>query len=683
MSYKTRVSAVALSIGGSALALIAYPSADWASWSATLCAQLAAGLQSVSARAAPSVETFAASMHKAAAAVPLWMAFACFGIALGLFTIFLRRSDLAQSAITTKADSPHKGELSCAVRACRSAFVGIAIYSGLLNILMLTGSFFMLEVYDRVLPSRSVPTLIGFACLAGGLFVAQALLDIVRARILSRIGAYLGERLSDRAFALVPAVHLVINTQDERPQPVRDLDSVRAFLSGLGPTALFDLPWMPLYLGIIFAFHWWLGVAALIGALVMVALTVLTDILTKAPVYHATGLATARDEWAETSRRNAETLRAMGMVGNVGAKWSAANRRLAANQQRASDVAGVLGATSRIFRVMLQSAILGLGAYLVIRQEASAGIIIASSILSARALAPVDIAIANWKGFVAARQAWHRLTRLLELMPAARPRLALPAPAAKLSVEYASVTPPGESRLLVQDVTFALNAGQVLGVIGPSASGKSSLARLLVGAWPPVRGRICLDGAALDQWQPESLGPFIGYLPQDVELFNGSIAENIARFKTSASDEDVVKAARTAGVHELILNLPNGYDTQVGVQRVALSAGQQQRIALARALYGDPFLIVLDEPNSNLDVDGESALTQAILTASRRGAIVVVIAHRPSALASTDLLLVMHQGRMQGFGPRDEMLRKFARSVPAAGSPQLPFKVVKEAVANP
>jgi ATP-binding cassette subfamily C protein len=350
------------------------------------------------------------------------------------------------------------------------------------------------------------------------------------------------------------------------------------------------------------------------------------------------------------------------------------------SQREASDVVGGLGAIVKVLRMMLQSAVLGVGGYLVINQEASAGVIIAGSILSARALAPVDLAVANWRGFVAARQSWERLTKLLAALPAPQPPMALPNPVNNLVVENASIAPPGTQKIVVQDISFALKSGNGLGIIGPSASGKSSLSRMLVGVWQPVRGKVTLDGAALEQWGPEAMGQHIGYLPQDVELLAGTVAQNISRFDPKPDSKAIIAAAQAAGVHELIVNLPSGYDAQIGEQGSALSAGQQQRVALARALYGDPFLVVLDEPNSNLDAEGEAALTKAILGVRARGGIVVVVAHRPSALGALDHVLVMSLGRAQAFGPKDEVLAKvLRRDAPAGGA----LKVVSDERAAP
>ncbi|KQO64361.1 type I secretion system permease/ATPase [Methylobacterium sp. Leaf88] len=562
-------------------------------------------------------------------------------------------------------------ELASALAQCRTAFIGVAAMSGLVNVLYLTGSFFMLEVYDRVIPSRSVPTLIGLCILAFVLYIFQGLLEALRSRILARIGAALDESLSGRVFDIVVRAPLKGAAPGDGLLPLRDLDQLRAFLGGSGPSAFFDLPWMPIYLLICFLFHPLIGVAALVGAAVLATLGLLTDRATRHPAQTATAHGLRRNGLAEAGRRNAEVLAAMGMQGRFGTRWALANRDYMQSQQRASDIAGGYGAGSKVFRTALQSGVLALGAYLVINGLASAGIIIASSILVARALAPAELAIANWKSFVQARQSWARLSELFARMPAGAQPHALPVPSRALQVESVSVAPPGTPRLVVQDVSFALQAGQGLGVIGPSASGKSSLVRALVGVWPAVRGKVRLDGAALDQWSADDLGPHIGFLPQEVELFAGTVAENIARFDPQAPSDAVIAAARAAGVHELILRLSEGYDTRIGEGGAGLSAGQRQRVGLARALYGDPFLVILDEPNANLDAEGENALTQAIIGVRRRGGICIVIAHRPSALGAVDLILMMAEGRAQAFGPKDEVLKRVLRpaSVPVEARP--------------
>src|SRR5437762_8971162 len=448
-----------------------------------------------------------------------------------------------------------RSELGDALRACRSAFIGVGAMSCMINLLYLTGSIFMLEIYDRVLPSRSVPTLVGLVILAGGLYIAQGGLDRIRGRILGRIGTALDEALNTRVFETVVRLPLLVGSRNEGLQPLRDLDNVRSFLGSMGPGAFFDLPWLPFYLAICFAFHWLIGVTALAGAFILVTLTLITEFLSRQPAREAMGLAARRNDLAATSRRNAEVLVAMGMSGRLTRRWSEANEKYLEGNQRASDVAGGLGAVAKVLRMTLQSAVLAVGAYLVIHQEATAGIIIAGSILSARALAPVDLAIAHWKGFVAARQSWHRLNGLLEQMPAQATQTLLQNPASRLSVEAVSISPPGDQRVIDQDVSFALTAGNGLGVIGPSGSGKSSLVRALVGVWQPFRGKVWLDGAALDQWSADVLGRHVGYLPQDVELFAGTVAQNICRFDTEAKPEMVLAAAKDAGVHDMIIKM--------------------------------------------------------------------------------------------------------------------------------
>jgi ATP-binding cassette subfamily C protein len=565
------------------------------------------------------------------------------------------------------ADGRTRSELAAALIACRRAFLAIGGFSGIINVLMLTGSLFMLEVYDRVLPSRSVPTLIGLMLLVGILFAALAMLTIVRSRLLTRIAASLDVALSQRVFDVLLRWPLATGIRNDGLQAVRDLDNIRSFLAGAGPTALFDLPWMPLYLFVISAFHPWLGLLAVCGAVVLLSLTLLTEALSRGPSRDVAESAKARAKIGDAGQRNAEALFALGMAGSMAGRWDAANQHLMASLQRISDVAGGLGAISTALRMMLQSAVLALGAYLVINEQATAGVIIASAILVARALAPIELAIAHWKGFVAARHSWRRLSALLAQLPPRQQPMALPPPKASLSVESISFRTPGTNRVMLHDVSFAVTAGQGVGVIGPSASGKSCLLRLLVGAWPAAQGRVRLDGAALGQWNSDALGRFIGYLPQDVELFAGTIAENISRFHTDATPERIMAAARAAGVHELVVALRDGYETQVGEQGTVLSAGQRQRIALARALYGDPFLVVLDEPNSNLDAEGEAALERAIMSVRRRKGIVVVVAHRPSALVAVDLVLALNSGRAVAFGPKEDVLRKVLRPVnPAA-----------------
>ena len=562
-----------------------------------------------------------------------------------------------QSASSSSSWLPApKTELRSALESCRSAFLWTAVFSAFINILALTSSFFMLQIYDRVLPSHSIPTLVGLSILAGTLFFFLAVLDAVRSRVLTRIGNNVDARLNGRVYKAILALSLRSSERRDGNLPLRDLDSLRTFLSGPGPTAIFDLPWIPLYLAICFAFHVLIGVTATIGALILIAFTFVTERKIRDRIKQATTYGATRNAFAETGRRNAEIITTLGMTDRMAERWNAINAAHLDSSQASADVAGGFGSAAKIFRMALQSAVLAIGAWLVIRQEATGGIIIAGSILSSRALAPIDLAIAHWKPFVAARQAWGRLDQVLAVVPARLDAFALPAPTQLLTVENLSVAPPGERRIVVAGMNFAIKCGSGLGILGPNSCGKSSLVRCLVGAWHPAAGKVRLDGGPLDQWDPTALGRHLGYVPQDVELIDGTIEENICRFDPEAAAEDIVEAARAAAVHELILRLPDGYKTRIGTQGSVLSAGQRQRIALARALYGKPFLVVLDEPNSNLDSEGEAALTQAILGVRKRGGIIVVVAHRISAIAGVDLLLAMADGQQKLFGPRDEVL---------------------------
>jgi ATP-binding cassette, subfamily C, type I secretion system permease/ATPase len=568
--------------------------------------------------------------------------------------------------------SSRRSELRSALSGCRGTFLGVAMFSGMSNLLMLTGAFFMLQVYDRVLPSRSVSTLLALGALVVVLLFAQGLIDIIRGRILTRVASDLDEKLSARIYGVVVRLPLKADTRGDGLQPMRELDAIRSFMSGQGPSALFDLPWIPIYLAIIFSFHTMLGWTALIGALVLGGLTLLTELMTRRPMIAATEAGAARNGFAQAGQRNAEVLAAMGMSTRVGARWELANREFMASNRKVSDIAGGFGSMSRALRMMLQSGVLAVGAFLVIHGQATGGIIIAGSILVARAMAPIDLAIANWRGLVAARQSWRRLNRLLALMPEQGALTELPSPCKSLTVSAVGVVPPGEHDSVVHEVSLQLNAGDGLGIIGDSGSGKSSLARALVGVWTPARGSVRLDGAALEQWPRDVLGRHIGYVPQDVELFDGTVAENIARFEADAPSDLVIEAARAAGVHDLIVTLPKGYDTELGANGKALSGGERQRVALARALYRDPFLLVLDEPNSNLDRDGEAALNHAIRGVRARGGIAIVIAHRKSALAEVDKLLVMARGTAVAFGGKEAVLaralRSVARQAPSVGS---------------
>ncbi|WP_245415543.1 type I secretion system permease/ATPase [Ciceribacter lividus] len=544
------------------------------------------------------------------------------------------------------------------MRQTRAAFAGIVALSAVTNILMLTGPLFMMQVYDRVLASRSVPTLVALSLLAVTLYLFQALFEIIRSRILTQIGQRLEEELGRPAFDAVLKLPLRLSKKEAVPQPLRDLDQLRGFMSGQGPIAIADLPWLPLYLVILFLFHPYFGWLAVAGAVALIALTLTSEVRLREPMRLLSLLAARRADYLEAGRRNAEVLQAMGMRDAYAARWDATNADFIEKQRRAGDVTSGFSAASKIFRLALQSGVLALGAWLAILQLASPGAMIAASILTSRALAPIELVIGQWRGFVNARQARRRLEDVLEKLKAGTMPMALPAPRQTITAAALTIVAPGTTAIIVRDIGFELRAGQGLGIIGPSGSGKSTLARVLVGVWPAARGTVRLDGAELAQWDPEALGSSVGYLPQDVELFDGTIAENIARFSPDAKAEAIIDAATMAGAHSLILSLPDGYDTRIGAGGAILSAGQRQRIGLARALYRTPFLIVLDEPNASLDAEGEAALTNAIIAARKAGSVVIVIAHRPSALAAVDHVLVLNEGRMVAFGPRDEVLRK-------------------------
>ncbi|MCC6890674.1 MAG: type I secretion system permease/ATPase [Hyphomicrobiales bacterium] len=543
----------------------------------------------------------------------------------------------------------------------------VGIISAVVNVLALTGSLYMLQVYDRVLTSRSLQTLVLLSVLTVGLFLFQGALETIRGMIFLRLGSRLDRRLSPLAHRAVMQMPLLGQKPNGSLQPIQDVDTIRSFLQGQGPIAIFDIPWMPIYIGVVFLLHPLLGWVTLIGAAILLALTLITEMLVQKPAQTAVAASRERSSIAESSQRNSEVLHAMGFAERFHNRFLDANVSHLAAQERLSKIVGGLSVASKIFRVMLQSALLGLGAYLALRNEMTIGAIIACSITASRALAPIEIAIAHWRGFVAARQSASRFRSLLAKLPMVGDPLALPAPSNSLSVENVTIQPPGGTRTIVSNASFNLRAGQVLAVIGPSAAGKSTLARALAGVWPPTRGSIRLDGAALDRWSAQARGQHIGYLPQDVQLLSGTITENIARFDVDPDSRAVIAAAQAADVHDMILRLPEGYETRIGYEGCELSGGQRQRIALARALYRDPFMVVLDEPNSNLDAEGEAALTEALKKVAARGGIAVVIAHRPSVLAAADTVALLSGGQIGALGPRDEILRKVLRQ--GASSP--------------
>jgi ATP-binding cassette subfamily C protein len=553
-----------------------------------------------------------------------------------------------------------KNILRDAIASTRRTFIAVALFSCIVNILMLTGPLFMLQIYDRVLTSRSVPTLIALTLLVVGLYLFMGIVDLVRYRVLTRIGHKFDEEVGRSAFLSQVSAPVKAGPLAAKTEPVRDVDQLRNFFASPGITALFDMPWMPFYIGIVFLLHPLLGLLGVGGAVILLAIAIVTDRAARPMMKSSGELSAQRNAVVTAGRRNAEVLQGMGMMQAVGGLWDNVNERFLAANAKAADVVGLSSVASKVFRLFLQSAVLALGAYLAILGEISPGAMIAASIIMARGLQPVEMAVGNLRQMLSAQQAYRRLRTLFE-QPEAAAQIDLPAPRRELTVDNITVLPPGTRTPTLVDIRFSAKAGTAIGVIGQSGSGKSTLARALVGVWPAVRGTVNLDGAPLPQWKLEQLGRHLGYLPQDVELFEGTIAANISRFDPAAEDADIVHAAKIAGCHELILGLKDGYATLVGEGGATLSAGQRQRIALARALYGDPFLIVLDEPNSNLDGYGDSALNRAITLAKQRGAVVVVIAHRPSALSATDKLALIENGRLADFGERDEVLKKVMR----------------------
>ena len=551
---------------------------------------------------------------------------------------------------------------------------GIAIVSGFINLLYLTGPLFMLQVYDRVLASHSVPTLIALS--VGGLFLycVQGVLDYIRGLVVSRAGTDFHEHLSSRLFQVIAALPMTAARGSvDGMQAMRDLDAVRAFISGTGPAAFLDLPWMPVYLLLIYLLNPLLAYVTVIGAVFLALLTIGADAVTVRLNSEAAQANSRRSLLAEAGHRNAEIVKAMGIGKRLGAAFSDANAAYLSNQQAMTDKSNGLATLTRIFRLIMQSGILAMGAYSVLRGDMSAGAIIAASITSTRALAPLEGVIAHWKGFVAARKGIERLEFFFSRVPVHAKAMALPAPKHHLSVSGLYVGPPGIDAAILKNISLDVEAGQALGVIGASAAGKSTLARAIAGVWTPLAGDIRLDGARLEQWDDEERGRFTGYLPQDVELFEGTIAQNIARFDPDATPQMIIDAATTANVHMMIIGMDKGYETVIGENGAILSAGQRQRIGLARALYGNPFLVVLDEPNSNLDADGEAALSAAILSIKQRGCIVVLIAHRSSAIANVDLIAVIETGKLRAFGPKDDILRSLRNE--QQNAPQNPVSV--------
>ncbi|MGB8398367.1 type I secretion system permease/ATPase [Bradyrhizobium sp.] len=543
--------------------------------------------------------------------------------------------------------------------------VGVAVFSGVVNVLMLAGSLYMLQVYDRVIPSRNTATLLGLSLMVLFAYLMQGYFDALRARMLCRVATLFDAGLQQ-------SIHIALATLPLRgvkpmlmQQPLRDLDQVRGFMSGMGPTAFLDMPWIPIFLVTLFLFHPAIGMTALLGTAAIIAMTLLTERMSRGAARAAMDSSAHRQVLADATQRNAEVIRALGMTDRFTARWSQANERYLRENIRATDVYANLGSGAKVLRYVLQSGMLGIGAYLVVVDKASGGIMIASSIMMGRALAPVEIALGSWKQLVAARQGIVRLRDICKVTagPPAPP-VVLPRPSRELSVQDLAVAAPGSDKPIVSNISFSLKAGMGLALLGASASGKTSLSKALVGIWPARHGVVRLDGAALDQWRNEDLGRYVGYLPQEVSLFDGTAAENICRFDERATSDAILKAAQIAGVHDIILRLPEGYSTRIGEGGMSLSAGQRQRVGLARAVFGDPFLVVLDEPNANLDADGENALTRAIQILRQNKSIVVVISHRPSALTALNMAMVLYEGKAIAFGSSEQV---FARVRNATG----------------
>lgn len=556
-------------------------------------------------------------------------------------------------------------ELQKALRACRGSFQFAGFFSLFINLMMLAPSIYMLQVYDRVLNGHSESTLLLLTLLLVMILVVVGSLELVRSRILVRVGARLDVLLNQRLFRAL-FDRALRGLGNVTAQPLSDLTNLRQFLTGNGLFAFFDAPWVPVYIVVLFIMHPYFGWLTVGGTVILLCLVVLNELVTQKPLLMASNMAVSAGGFVSSNLRNTEALEAMGMLGPIQQRWLERQRVVLKLQAIASDRAGLFAAVSKITRLLLQSLVLGLGAYLAIEQVTTPGVMIAAMILAGRALAPIDMVIGTWRGFISARTSYHRLRELLRAIPE-RPRyMSLPPPRGDLAVEHATVVPPGGTLPAIEGVSFAVKAGESVGIIGPSAAGKSTLARAMLGVWTIQRGKVRIDGADITQWNRDELGPHVGYLPQDIELFDGTVSENIARFG-EIDPAKVVEAARKAGVHELILRLPKGYDTPIGEGGTVLSGGQRQRIALARALYGDPVLLVLDEPNSNLDNQGEAALVKAIAGLKAAGRTVLIITHRQNVLAGVDKILVLSEGRVQTFGPREEVMGQTAR--PATPSP--------------
>ncbi|MES2018333.1 MAG: type I secretion system permease/ATPase [Pseudomonadota bacterium] len=545
-------------------------------------------------------------------------------------------------------------EIEQALIKFKTTFLTVGVFSAITNLLMLVPSLYMLQVYDRVLASANEVTLAMLTVMVLGAYLVMSALELIRSFVLVRVGAAFDMQLNKRIYSAAFEQNLK-QAGGNAGQALSDLVSLRQFLTGNGVFAFFDAPWFPVYLVVIFLFEPALGWFALAGTAVLVALAYINERVSKKPLAEANSMAVAANLLATNNLRNAEVIEAMGMLPNLMGRWFKMHGKFLHLQAEASEKAGLVSAVTKFVQLSLQSLVLGFGALLVIEGKMSAGMMIAASILVGRALAPVQQLIGVWKSFSTTRSAYERLTALLEANPVRSNAMSLPKPVGALAVEAVSAAPPGSKVMVLKGINFAIAPGDVLGVIGPSGSGKSTLARLLVGVWPALAGKVRLDGADIYQWNKAELGPHLGYLPQDVELFGGTVSENIARFG-DIDAEAVVLAAQRAGVHDMVLHLPQGYDTLLGDGGAGLSGGQRQRLGLARAMYGDPSVLVLDEPNSNLDDVGEQALVGAIAELRKRGKTVVLITHRTSVIGITTKLLLLRDGAADMFGPTEQVL---------------------------
>lgn len=555
----------------------------------------------------------------------------------------------------------NKSDLQEALKLCKGGFISVAGFSMVINFLMLVPVIYMLQLYDRVVPTGNESTLLMLTVIMLVLFITMGSLEWVRSQILVRVSTRLETLLNQRLFDVAYKQSLYTGGQRASSQPLDDLTSLRQFMTGNGLFAFFDAPWMPFYIAVMFLFHPWYGWVSVFTAIVLIIIAIINEKVTSKTLSDANALAITGRSLVNKNLRNAEVIESMGMLGNVRQKWIEGSYKILELQSRASSKAGLITSLSKVFRLSSQSLILGLGAYLVIQQEITPGLMIAGSILLGRALAPIDLMIGSWKGFISARNQYKRLNELLLQIPAEKEKMALPIPEGRLDTEGAVIIPPGAKVPIIKGISFTIEQGQSVAIIGPSGAGKSTLVRALLGIWPAANGKVRLDGADVFTWDREALGPYIGYLPQDIELFEGSISENIARF-SGVESEQVVAAAKMADVHEMILRLPEGYDTVIGASGGTLSGGQRQRIGLARALYGNPVLVVLDEPNSNLDEQGEIALANAIQRLKEQNTTVVIVTHRNNILSQVDNLLILKEGVLASYGPREQVLAQLHQS---------------------